>query len=156
MEGEVDLAGRSAGRLAELVDAYARRICPAVLAQHDGASVSSPLGVWLLLAVCVSEARGEDRDELERVLGCPAVEASELLRAFISAPPPALKAAIAVWVRAVDATETVAGWVRSLPASIESGYMPTQPEADSWAEQNTDSLIRRFPTSIDARTRIVL
>jgi hypothetical protein len=44
----------------------------------------------------------------------------------MAAPPPALQAAIAVWVRAADATEIFAGWVRDLPETVESGFMPTQ------------------------------
>ncbi|MGI8712183.1 MAG: hypothetical protein ACR2NR_03170 [Solirubrobacteraceae bacterium] len=37
-------------RLVELVCGYARRVHPAALVQHAGESVSSPLGVWVLLA----------------------------------------------------------------------------------------------------------
>jgi len=56
-------------RLVDLVDAYARRVYPAVPTQHDAGSVSSPLGAWLLLAAVASESSGEDRRELERSLG---------------------------------------------------------------------------------------
>jgi hypothetical protein len=143
-------------RMATVLDGYARRVYPAVLEQHGGGSVSSPLGVWLLLAACVSAADGEHRTALEEALGCPADQASELLAAFMSAPPPALKAAIAVWVRAVDATDALAAWVRGLPRAVESGFMPTQQEANAWAERNTLGLIETFPLEIDGATRIVL
>jgi hypothetical protein len=139
-----------------LVDRYARRVYPAVLEQHGGASVSSPLGVWLLLAACVSAAEGEDRAALEYALGCSAREANELLGMFMAAPPPALKAAIAVWVKAGDATEELAAWVRGLPSGVESGFMPTRQEADAWADRNTLGLIKSFPLEIDEWTRIVL
>src|SRR5262249_4556606 len=99
MDTEIDQVG-TATRLVELVDAYFRRVYPAVLAQHDGASVSSPLGVWLLLAACATAAQGENRTALEDVLGCGAEEAGALLRAFMGSPPPALNAATAVWVSA--------------------------------------------------------
>jgi hypothetical protein len=157
MEIEATLAAeRVSERVAALVDGYARRVYPAVLEQHHGASVSSPLGVWLLLAACVSAARGVYRGALEAVLGCSADEASELLAAFMAAPPSALKAAIAVWVRAIDATEDLAGWVRGLPPAVESGFMPTQQDANAWAEKNTLGLIKSFPLSVDAFTRVVL
>lgn len=149
-------AGGSSERLAALVDGYARRVYPAVLEQHAGASVSSPLGVWLLLAACVSGAGVDHRAALEEVLGCSADDAGELLAVFLAAPPPALKAAIAVWVSVADSTEELAGWVRGLPGAVESGFMPTQGDADAWAEKNTLGLIESFPLRIDAATRIVL
>jgi hypothetical protein len=46
----VDRVSDPAVRVAELVDGYARRVHPAVLEQHGGRSVCSPLGVWLLQA----------------------------------------------------------------------------------------------------------
>lgn len=149
-------AGQRAERMAALVDGYARRVYPAVLEQHDGASVSSPLGVWLLLAACASAADGDHRAALEEALGCPAEEAGELLGAFMSAPPPALEAAIAVWVSVADATDALARWVRGLPPVVASGFMPTQQEANAWAEKNTLGLIKSFPLEIDEATRIVL
>jgi hypothetical protein len=125
--------------LAELVEAYARRIYPAVLSQHDGASVSSPLGIWLLLAACTGDAQ-------ER----------RLLAEFLADPPPALRAAIALWVRAADRTPELAEWAAGLPGQVEQGPMPTKPEADEWARRNTLGLIETFPLDIDDLTAIVL
>lgn len=152
----VDRRGGIGRRLVDLVDGYARRVYPAVLEQHDAASVSSPLGVWLLLAACVSAASGQDRDELERSLGCSADEASELLTSFMAAPPKALKSAIALWVSVADNTAAVGSWARGLPQGVETGFLPTQPEADAWAGRATDGLIETFPMDIDDSTRIVL
>ncbi|MFL5864871.1 MAG: hypothetical protein ACJ780_29595 [Solirubrobacteraceae bacterium] len=149
-------AASSTQRLASLVDAYARRVVPAVLEQHPAASVSSALGVWLLLAVCAGAANGADRGALEEMLGCSAADAGSLLARFMAAPPPALRAAIAVWVRARDASEELAAWVRALPPRVQSGFMPTQAEADGWAQRETVGLIRSFPIEIDELTRIVL
>ena len=146
----------SVGRLTQAVVGYARRVGPAVLEQHPGASVSSPLGVWLLLAACAGAAEGPDLASLEEALGCSGPEAGRLLAEFVAEPPPALKAAIAVWVRARDATEALAGWTRGLPAAVQSGFMPTQTEADAWAERETMGLIRSFPVQIDELTRVVL
>ncbi len=156
MAAERVQTGGSVGRLPALVGAYARRVSPAVLDQLRGASVSSALGVWLLLAACVSAAQGSDRAELEEALGCSADEAGRLLAAFVAAPPPALHAAIALWVAVDDATTELAAWTRGLPDEVESGFMPTQAQADAWAERETLGLIGRFPMHIDEMTRIVL
>jgi hypothetical protein len=142
-------------RLAELVGLYSRRVAPAVLAQHQGASVSSALGVWLLLAACASASEGEDRLALEDALGCTADEAHKLLAKFMASAPPALVSALAVWVSVSDATTQLAGWARGLPPEVESGYMPTQAEADEWARKHTLGLIKSFPISLNA-VRVVL
>jgi Serpin (serine protease inhibitor) len=148
--------GSSVGRLTGLVDAYARRVYPAVLEQQRGASVASPLGVWLLLAACASGAHRPELPALEEALGCSSVEAGSLLAEFLNAPPRALRVAIALWVRASDATDAVSAWARGLPAGVESGFMPTQEEADAWTRRETLGLIRSFPLEIDEPTRIVL
>ena len=137
-------------KLVELVDVYSRRVYPAVLEQHASGSVCSPLGVWLLLAACVTGAGGVERAELELAVGCSADEASELLEAFLSEPPPALKAAIAVWVRIVDATRELAAWVERLPSAVESGFMPTQQHANEWVDRHTLGLIKQFPLAVDS------
>jgi len=148
--------GTFVGRLPALVAAYARRVTSAVLEEHREASVSSALGVWLLLAACASGAVGSERDDLEEVLGCPAEEAARLLAAFMADPPRALHAAMALWVAVDDATSELSGWAQGLPREVESGFMPSQAEADAWAERETLGLIRRFPLDIDSLTRIVL
>ena len=156
MAAEQVQTGGAVGRLPALVSAYARRVSSAVLEQQRAASVSSALGVWLLLAACVSAAQGSDRAALEDALGCPAEEASRLLAAFMAEPPQALHAAIALWVAVDDATSELSSWTRGLPGEVESGFMPSQAEADAWAERETLGLIRRFPMQIDELTRIVL
>lgn len=156
MAAERVQTGGSVGRLAALVRSYAGRVSPAVLEQHRGGSVSSALGVWLLLAACAPAAGGTDRAALEQALGCSADEAARLLAAVVAAPPPALKVALAVWVRITDARDAVASWVRSLPDGVQSGFMPTQTDADAWAERETLGLIAKFPLTIDELTRIVL
>jgi hypothetical protein len=143
-------------RLAELVGLYSRRVAPAVLAQHESASVSSALGVWLLLAACASASEGEDRLALEEALGCAAGDARELLARFMASPPPALASAIAVWVGVSDATSELAEWVRGLPGEVESGYIPTQAQADEWAQKRTLGLIDSFPLALTAAMRVVL
>jgi hypothetical protein len=146
----------AADDLAEAVDGYARRVYPAVLEQHDADSVCSPLGVWMLLAACAAGAVGVPRRALERSLGCTAKAAGDMLARLMSHPPPALKAAIAVWVREIDATPEFRAWARDLRDEVETGGMPTQQQADDWASRRTLGLIEMFPLSVDALTRIVL
>ncbi len=156
MAAERVQTGTSVGRLASLVGSYARRVSPAVLDQHREGSVSSALGVWLLLAACAPAAQGSDRAALEEAVGCSAAEAARLLAAFMADPPEALHAAIALWVAVDDATDELAAWTRGLPGEVESGSMPSQAEADAWADRKTLGLIRKFPMEIDEFTRIVL
>jgi hypothetical protein len=145
-----------APRLVELVDAYSLLIYPAVLQQHEGSSVSSPLGIWLLLAAIATAGVGPGRKELESTLGCSASEAQALLGSFLAAPPTALAAAVALWTGEHDETPELLEWRKGLPREVATGVMPSQAEADSWIAQVSLGLIRRCPVSIDALERIVL
>lgn len=148
-------ARNSSERLVQLVDAYCRHVYPAVLAQHERESVSSPLGVWLLLAGCVSAATGSEKEALEASLGCSAAEAAHLLRAFVSDAPTALKAGLAAWVIPTGDSSALREWWVALPKEIEVGSMPSQPEADTWVQRHTDGLIRRLPARVE-RAALVL
>lgn len=135
-------------RLVELVSAYSARVCNAVLEQHQGASISSPLGIWVLLCACQVGAEDPERARLEEVTGCSAAQAARLLEEFVANVPEALKAALALWVRPDRDTKALRAWARQLPAEIEVGPMPTQAEADAWADRNTLGLISTFPVSV--------
>ena len=155
MQRDVTDGARAASRLADLVRAYALRVSPAILEQHDTDSVSSPLGVWLLLAACAAAAEGDELHALEDALGCDALESRALLHALLAHPPAALKTAIAVWTSFWDFTPSVAAWLRELPAQVQSGSMPTQAEADEWVTLATDGQLETFPLDL-ASARIVL
>jgi hypothetical protein len=142
--------------LASLVDDYCLRVTPAVLEQHQGGSISSPLGIWLLLAACATAAAGPKREQLEDVLGCSASVAASLLGQFLEAPPPALHCALALWVSSTDRTAPLVEWSAGLPRSVERGPMPTQADADAWATRRTSGLITRFPLQITDLTRLIL
>ena len=130
------------------VAAYSRRVRDAVLSQHQRESVCSPLGVWLLLCACLEAADGSEREQLEAVVGCSRDDAAELLNAFLAAVPSVLHAAVALWAREVVASESFVRWRDGLPAAIERGPVPTQEQADAWADRNTLGLIRRFPLEV--------
>jgi hypothetical protein len=135
--------------LVEHVATYSRRVRDAVDAQHQHESVCSPLGVWLLLCACLEAAEGAERERLEAVIGCSCGDAAKLLDAFLAAVPSALLAAIALWAREAAATESFARWRAGLPAAIERSPVPTQEQADAWADRNTLGLIPRFPLAVD-------
>ncbi len=132
-----------------LVSAYSLRVYGAVTEQLAEDSVCSPLGVWVLLAGCLVLAEGEELAELEQAVGCSADQAGQLLEAFLSQPPLALNAAVALWTIPGDATAEVADALRRLPSAIESGFMPTQQKANGWADRETLGLIREFPLAVD-------
>jgi len=142
--------------LASLIDSYCRRSCRSVLDQHQASSVSSPLGIWLLLAACATAASGDSQRAIEDALGCPAAEATTHLSRFLEAPPPALHSALALWVRSADRTSPLVDWSSTLPPQVARGPIPSQTEADAWADRHTMGLIDRFPIEITPRTRLVL
>jgi len=76
-------------RLIELVSAYSARVRPAILAQQKEDSISSPLGIWLLLAAAAPAAQDGTRAELESALGCSTDEARDLLERFLRRQPKA-------------------------------------------------------------------
>jgi hypothetical protein len=142
--------------LPALVDTYCRRIGPAVLQQHAESSISSPLGIWLLLAACATAASGGVREQLEEVLGCSTSEAAAFLDRILTDPPPALQTAAALWVRGADRTTALVEWSATLPKPVERGPIPSRAEADAWAERTTSGLIKHFPLEISALTRVIL
>ncbi|MGN6169578.1 MAG: hypothetical protein ACTHQQ_15620, partial [Solirubrobacteraceae bacterium] len=135
-------------RLVELVSGYSARVSNAVLEQHEGASISSPLGIWVLLCACLVGAEDPERVRLEEATGCSAGEAARLLGEFAANVPKAVKAALALWVRPDRVTEAFRSWAARLPGEIEVGPMPTQAQADAWANRNTLGLISTFPADL--------
>jgi hypothetical protein len=128
--------------LAGLVGRYARLFHAVIGARHH---VASPLGAWLLLALCAPAASGAQRRELVDVLGCEPEEASAIAEGLLEVPHPLVAAAAAVWNMAGKGNEQ---WLAALPASVERGPIPSQDEADEWARQHTLGLIEKFPLPI--------
>ena len=134
----------------ELIAAYAGRLNPALL---TGQAVTSPLGVWLLLALVAPAAQG-GRAGLETALGATADDASARAAELLSDPHPAVSAAAAVWDRLLG--PTFDDWARDLPAVVERGPVPSQADADAWASERTLGMIEEFPLEIDELTRLIL
>ena len=134
----------------ELIAAYSGRLNPALL---TGQAVTSPLGVWLLLALVAPAAQG-GRAGLETALGATADDASTRAAELLSDPHPAVSAAAAVWDRLLG--PTFDDWARDLPAVVERGPVPSQAGADAWASERTLGMIEQFPLEIDELTRLIL
>jgi hypothetical protein len=136
--------------LAGLVGRYARRFHAVIGSGHH---VASPLGAWLLLALCAPAATGAQRGEFVEVLGCEPEEAAELTAGLLEVPHPLVAVAAAVWNMAEEGDER---WLSKLPASVERGPIPSQDQADEWAREHTFGLIEKFPLEITDEIYLLL
>jgi hypothetical protein len=121
---------------------YARRFHAVV---GDGHHVASPLGAWLLLALCATPSEGETREDLDAILGCEVADAAALAAELLASPHPLVPAAAAAWLRPGFTTDVVSRWVAGLPPKVETGPMPSQAQLDAWARDHTFGLIESFP-----------
>src|SRR5262245_35785905 len=140
----------AAADLAGLVSGYARRFHAVIGSRHH---VASPLGAWLLLALCAPAASGAERRDLVDVLGCEPQEAAAIAAGLLETPHPLVSAAAAVWNMAGRGNEQ---WLAGLPASVERGPIPRQDEADEWAREHTLGLIEKFPLTITQQVYLLL
>jgi hypothetical protein len=121
---------------------YARRFHAVV---GEGHHVASPLGAWLLLALCATGSDGETRRALTDTLGCDVAGAADLAAALLAAPHPLVPAAAAAWIRPGFTTEVVSRWLAGLPPQVETGPLPGQGDLDEWARRHTFGLVEKFP-----------
>jgi len=122
----------------------------------EGHHVASPLGAWLLLALCAPLAEGSARSDLASVLGAAPDDAARAAGRMIARPHPAVGCAVGVWHRERTATEELALWRRGLPEAVETGGLPPQAWLDSWARTRTLGLIESFPVTVSPRTDLVM
>ena len=137
---------------ATLVADYTARFSAHYLDDH---SVGSGLGVWLLLALLAPATEGEDRRRLETELGTDADDAASRAARLLADPHPAVQAAVAVWDRSEILGPLFATWSSSLPEQVERGAVPTQAEADAWADRVSLGMLPTFP-SIDPSVAVLL
>jgi hypothetical protein len=121
---------------------YARRFHSVIGDHHH---VASPLGAWLLLALCATPSQAETRQTLDEALGCDVAEAADLAAALLASPDPVVPAAAAVWHPEGTGSETLTRWLAGLPPQVETGPVPSQAGLDDWARHQTFGLIDRFP-----------
>ncbi len=118
-----------------------------------GHHVASPLGAWLVLALCAPATAGREREVLTGVLGARADEAAATAAGLLAAPHPLVAAAAAVWNRPGTVGER---WLAGLPAVVDRGGIPSQAEADDWARRRTSGLIEKFPIVITAQIYLLI
>jgi hypothetical protein len=132
---------------------YARRFHAIAGARHH---VASPLGAWLLLALCGPASDGQTREFLTATLGCDVLDAAELAAGLLASPHPLVAAAAGVWHRAGALSEAQARWMAGLPADVQTGPLTTQAALDDWARRHTFGLIERFPIVLDPTIYLVI
>ena len=131
---------------------YAGRLHAAAGARHH---VASPLGAWLLLALCVPAAGPETRAKLATVLGTDPDVAYHHATALLERPHRLVASAAAVW-HLPGAAQALAAWLSCLPEPLTSGDLPDQAALDAWAREHTYGLIDRFPLDIVPEVELVL
>jgi hypothetical protein len=143
----------AAADLAAPLAAYARRLHATAGARHH---VASPLGAWLLLALCGPASSGRTRSELATVLGCEIGTAAATAAALLAEPHPLVAAAAAEWHRPDVMTGALAGWEAGLPSAVATGVLRDQAQLDDWARQHSLGMIRKFPLTMDPETLLML
>jgi hypothetical protein len=142
----------TAADVAAPVARYAQRLHAVAGQRHQ---VASPLGAWLLLALCAAASEGDTRKDLNDVLGCDTTDAAALAAALLASPHPLVSAAAGAWYRPGGVTPALASWLEGLPPQVGSGPVPGQPALDDWARRNSFGLIERFPISLDPSLRLL-
>jgi len=125
---------------------YARRLHAVAGPGHQ---IASPLGAWLLLALCARTTEGKTREILNATLGCDPASAADLGAALLAHPHPLVPAAAAVWHHDGALSDRQAQWLTGLPPDVQGGPVPDQADADDWARRHTFGLIDRFPLTVD-------
>ena len=139
----VDVSTR--GPLAAPLRAYAARFHATVRGGHH---VASPLGAWLLLALCAPASTGRRRDELARVLGMDVDSAFSHASHLIDRPHPAVSAAFGAWTAAGLGGPDLARWLSWLPVRTARGPIPTKAELDTWVKRESKGVLERSSVSI--------
>jgi hypothetical protein len=131
---------------------YAARLHASIGGRHH---VASPLGAWLLLALCASAdpgagrtdagRGGEGSDGLAEALGTDPATAARSAAALLDAPHPLVPSATAVWHRPGVGTAALDAWRATLPRATATGELPDAAGLDAWAREHSAGLIDRFP-----------
>jgi hypothetical protein len=142
--------------LADAMPAVARYAGRFHLVAGERHHIASPLGAWLLLALCGPASSGTARAELSEVLGCDVEQAAALAARLLSAPHPLVAAAAGFWRRDEVSTEALSRWLQTLPGQVETGRLTDQAVLDDWARRNTFGLITKFPVDLSPDVLLML
>jgi hypothetical protein len=132
----------TAADVAAPLAAYARRFHADAGARHH---VGSPLGAWLLLALCAPASDGETRNILNALLGAESGAAADLAAVLLADPHPLVPVGAGAWYQEPPAGNVLPRWLAGLPPQVDRGPLAGQAELDAWASRHTGGLIDRFP-----------
>jgi hypothetical protein len=139
--------------LGNVIARYSTRLHRVAGDEHH---VASPLGAWIILALCGSLSTGATRSALAEALGMDIDEASLVVARLLQRPHPFVCSAAAVWNRSWAESPVFNEWKASLQSAIETGDIPDQHGLDSWADDHTLGLIKKFPINIAPETLFVI
>jgi hypothetical protein len=131
---------------------YAQRLHAVLGDRHH---VASPLGAWLLLALCATASEGEDTRILNEALGGNVPDAASLAAGLLATPHPLVGAAAGAWYHPSGQTPALSRWLEGLPPQVQSGPMPGQAVLDDWARRFSFGLIERFPIARDPSLQLL-
>ncbi len=138
-----------------LLDALARYARRLHACAGDGHHVVSPLGAWLVLALCAPLAGGGN-GTLDDALGLAPDAARAAAAALLDHPHPLVAAGAAAWTDPQLQARALRRWLDDLPRSVTRGAVPTPAAIDAWARERTLGLVERFPLVAAADAAVVL
>ena len=133
---------------AQLVQALTRYAIRVHRLAGDTHHVASPLGAWVLVALCSPLARGSVRDELVEVLGVEPEQAATFAGLLLEHRHPLVGSGAAVWNRPSVDTWGLEAWKTTLPGIVETGDILGQQALDTWANDRTMGFIKQFPLQV--------
>lgn len=106
--------------------------------------ISSPLGLWLLVAL---QGAGRRNEALEAFLGTPSLIAYETAVELIKTAPEDLHIATGFWINELLEQNIVNDWIEPFSKELVNIHktLPTKEELDIWADENTKGIIKEFP-----------
>jgi hypothetical protein len=143
----------TAADLTAAISAYATRFHATADKEHH---VASPLGAWILLALCATGSEGRLRGELTRILGADVDTAAAFAATLLGQPHRAVDLATGVWTSRKVAAASAAGWLARLPSAVDRGELPKPAALDAWTEAHTHGMIRRSPVELTPATMLIL
>lgn len=126
--------------------------------------VSSPLGVWLLIAQLAGansdELSDDSRHKVEALLGLTLEQAYDYANQLLKETPDVIKTANAAWLNEHITFNSVENeWVNNLinsEAATVKTSMPSQEALDFWVKEKTLNIIDKFPLDVQPATVMVL
>jgi hypothetical protein len=141
-----------ATQLAPALSSYAQRLHKNVRDDHH---IVSPLGAWMLLALCARGSDGRLRDELTRALGMDVDLAATAVAELLEKPHAAVATGAGIWTSR-ELQANLAQWLAQLPVPVDRGEIPGKAALDAWAAKRTRGLIRQFPVQVPPESLLVL